>query len=159
MSDSGPQITVTRGERTKRSRQTQSSSPRSRASGWGLSGPSAVIGGMLRGIRAAWWAGLGTVALARDAGAQAFDALVEEGRSWEQAERERRAQTARRVRALTEESDAVRRVEERIQQEVVDMLQRAGVPSRDEVQGLRDEIEALADRIERLARSVEENNG
>ena len=87
-----------------------------------------------------------------------FEALVEEGKSWEQAERERRAQTARRVRTLTEESDAVRRAEERIQEEVARVLRRAGVPSRDEVEGLHAEIGALADKVERLARSVDERD-
>ena len=156
MSDNGPKITVTRGQRTERSRPTNSSSAHSRPSGWGLPGPGAVVSGVVRGVRTMWWAGLGAVATARDAGAQVFNALVEEGKSWEQTERRRREERARQVRTLTDESDALQVAEERIRDGVNAALQRVGVPSRDEVKGLRDEIDALGDRVESLARSVEE---
>lgn len=115
-----------------------------------------MVSGVVRGVRTMWWAGLGAVATARDAGTQVFDALVEEGKSWEQTERRRREERARQVRTLTDESDALQVAEERIRDGVNAALQRGGVPSRDEVKGLRDEIEALGDRVESLARSVKE---
>jgi len=157
MSDDGPKITVTRGTRSKRSRQTNASSARSRSSGWGLPGPGAVVSGVVRGVRTMWWAGLGAVATARDAGAQVFDALVEEGKSWEQTERERRERRARQVRTLVEESDALQEAEERIQDGVDAALRRVGVPSRDEMEDLRDQIDALSARVEDLARAAEED--
>jgi len=159
MSDNGPTITVTRGERTERSRPKPSaSSARSRSSGWGLPGPGDVVAGVVHGVRTMWWAGLGAVAAARDTGTQVFDALVEEGKSWEQAERRRREETARRVRKMTDDRDAVRATEERIQREVSRVLQRVGVPSRDEVEALREDIEELADRVGQLARTVEDRD-
>jgi len=159
MSDNGPTITVTRGERTERSEQKESaSSARSRSSGWGLPGPGAVAAGMVRGVRAAWWAGLGVVGAVQDASTQVFDALVDEGRSWVQARRERTEATARRVRRMTNESDVVRAVEERVQADVNDILRRVGVPSRDDVEALREKVDALGARIETLSRSIEETD-
>ena len=158
MSDDGPTITVTRGERTERSDPRQSaSSARSRSSGWGLPGPGAVASSVVRGVRAAWWAGLGVVGAAQDAGTQVFDALVEEGRSWEQARRERTEATARRVQRMTDEPKVVQAVEERVQTDVNDILRRVGVPSRDDLEELRERVDALGARIEALARSIEES--
>ncbi|WP_263807945.1 phasin family protein [Salinibacter sp.] len=157
MSDNGPTITVTRGSRPEQADPKPSaSSARSRSSGWGLPGPGAVVSSLVRGARAAWWAGLGVVGAVQDAGTQVFDALVEEGRSWERAERERRAQTARRVRQATDETDPIRAAEERVQTDVNDILRRVGVPSRDDLEELRERVDALGARIEALARSIEE---
>jgi poly(hydroxyalkanoate) granule-associated protein len=113
-----------------------------------------VVSGLIRGTRAAWWAGLGLLDVAQSAGAQVFDALVEEGKSWEQAQRERREQRARQVRRATRESDAIQAAEERVQEEVNAALQRIGVPSRDDVDALKDQIEALNDRVDRLTDAV-----
>ena len=156
MSDNGPTITVTRGTRTGRSGQKRSASARSRSSGWGLPGPGSVVSGLVRGARAAWWAGLGVVGAVQDASTQVFDALVEEGRSWERARRERTEATARRVRRVTDESDAIRAAAERARTELSSMLRRVGVPSRDDVEELREKVDALGTQIEALSRSVEE---
>jgi len=156
MSNDGPTITVTRGERTGRSRPKQSApSARSRSSEWGLPGAGAVVSGLIRGVRTAWLAGLGVVAVVRDAGGQVFDALVEEGKSWEQARRARTAATARQVQRMTDESDAIRAVEERVQEELRERLQHLGVPSRSKVEALEEKVDALGTRIEELSRSVE----
>ncbi len=157
MSDSGPTITITRGKRPEQADPKPSaSSARSRSSGWGLPGPGAVASGLVRGARAAWWAGLGIVGAVQDAGTQVFDALVEEGRSWERARRERTEAMARRVRRATDEADAIRTSEERVQADVNDILRRMGVPSRDDVAELRERVDSLGARIEALARSIEE---
>jgi poly(hydroxyalkanoate) granule-associated protein len=92
----------------------------------------------------------------QDAGTQVFDALVEEGRSWERARRERTEATARRVRRATDEADAIRASDERVQADVNDILRRMGVPSCDDVAELRERVDALGARIEALARSIEE---
>ena len=156
MSDDGPTITVTRGtkDRSRRRRSRSSRAASSASSGWGLPGPGDVVSGLIRGTRAAWWAGLGLLDVAQSAGAQVFDALVEEGKSWEQAQRERREQRARQVRRTTRESDAIQAAEERVQEEVNAALQRIGVPSRDDVDALKDQIEALNDRVDRLTDAV-----
>jgi poly(hydroxyalkanoate) granule-associated protein len=101
-------------------------------------------------MRNAWWAGLGLVAAAREVGVEVFDALVEEGKSWEQARRERREETAHQVQQMVGESDAVEAVEDRMRDEVNEALRRVGVPHRDEVDALRTQIDALGEKIERL---------
>ena len=157
MSNSGPTITVTRGSNRKRRERDESSGNRPPASsGLGLPGPGALVSGVVRGVRNAWWVGLGVVAETRDAGVQVFDALVEEGKSWERAQRERREETARRAQQLVDENEAVRAVEDRVRTEVNNVLQRVGVPHREEVDELRAQIDALSDRIEHLAQSVED---
>ncbi len=158
MSDSGPTITITRGKRPEQADPKPSaSSARSPSSGWGLlPGPGAVVSGLVRGARAAWWAGLGVVGAVQDAGTQVFDALVEEGRSWERARRERTEAMSRRVQRMTDEPKVVQAVEERVQADVNDILRRVGVPSRDDLEELRERVDALGARIEALARSIEE---
>jgi len=160
MSDDKPKITVTRGKRTERSNRRKKSSATNRSSsGLGLPAPGDVVTGLVRGVQNAWWAGLGVVAVARSAGAQVFDALVEEGKSWEQEQRKRREETAQQVQTLAEESDAVEAVEERVRDEVNAALRRVGVPDRDEIDDLRDQINTLGDKIEHLQDAVSEARG
>ena len=160
MSDDEPTITVTRGTRSEQSKRKRSSSTdRSQSSGFGLPGPGAVISGAVRGVRTAWWAGLGLVAAARDSGTQVFEALVEEGKSWEQAQRERREQVARQVQQRAEEDDdVVETIEERVRDEVNNALQRVGRPHRDEVDTLREQVDALSEKVERL-KTLADGNG
>ena len=157
MSDDEPTITVTRGTRSEQSKRKRSSSTaHSQSSGFGLPGPGAMISGAVRGVRTAWWAGLGLVAAARDAGTQVFEALVEEGKSWEQARRERTRTRSQQVQQLAEETEAVDVVEERVREEVGALLQQAGLPRRDDLEALRDRVDALSQKIEHLAQSVED---
>lgn len=159
MSDDGPTINVTRGSNRERRERAESSGGRSRSSsGFGLPGPGALVSGAIRGVRNAWWAGLGILAVAREAGSKVFDALVEEGKSWEQAQRERREATVQQVQQLGDGEATVEAVEERVREEVNNVLQRVGVPHRDDVDELREQIDALTERIERLAQSIEETN-
>ncbi len=60
------------------------------------------------------------------------------------------------VRRATDEADAIRASDERVQADVNDVLRRVGVPSRDDVAELRERVDALGARIEALARSIEE---
>ena len=158
MSNDKPKITVTRGKNSKRAKRSReaSSANQSQSSGLGLPGPDEVVSGVVRGVRSAWWAGLGVVAVARDVGSTVFEALVEEGKSWEQVQRKRREETVQRVQTLAEESDAVEAVEERIRNEVNAALRRVGVSDRDEVDALREQIDTLGDKIERLQDAVSE---
>ncbi|MFB6279881.1 MAG: phasin family protein [Salinibacter sp.] len=159
MSDDGPTINVTRGSNRERRERTESSGGPSRsASGLGLPGPRALVSGAIRGVRNAWWAGLGAFAVARDAGAQVFDALVAEGKSWEQARRERTEARAQEVQRLTDEEATVEAIEDRVRAEVNDVLRRVGVPHRDEVDDLRAQIDALSERVAQLRRIVENDD-
>jgi len=106
-----------------------------------------------------WWAGLGVVSVAGDAGSKVFDALVEEGKSWEQAQRERREQTAKRVEELTDEgTQAVEAVEARVREEVNEALHRIGVPHRDDIDELRNQVDTLAERMDQLADAIDSDS-
>lgn len=150
--DDTPRITVTRGKK-KRRRERQSSG--GSASGGVLPGPMQVVSGLVRGARTLWWTGLGVLSVAEDAGAQVFDALVEEGTSWEQAQRKRTEKTALRVEELSRKGvRAVEDIEERVRHEVHVVLHRVGVPHRDDVDELRDQIDLLTERADRLAAMI-----
>ncbi|MFB6249321.1 MAG: phasin family protein [Salinibacter sp.] len=154
MSDDGtPKIDVTRGKRSDRTK----TSSRDAASGASVPGPMAMVSGLARQAQRLWWAGLGALSVAEEAGAQVFDALVEEGKSWERARRERTQATAERVEAITEEGTrAVEAVEARVRSEVRGALRRVGVPHRDDVDELREQIDALSTKLRRLADAVDE---
>ena len=156
MSDDTPEITVTCGKRSERSERsrTSSSATRSPSSGLGLPGLGTVVSGAIRSAHNVWRAGLGVVAVVGDAGTQVFDALVEEGKSWEQAQRERRQRTSRQMRRMSEGSDAVDAIEERVRDEVNEVLRRIGGPDRDRIDALRDRIDALDAKITRLREAV-----
>ena len=105
-------------------------------------------------MRNTWWASLGLLAVARDAGSQVFEALVEEGRSWEQAQRIRRNERAKRVQKWIEERGTVEAAEERVREEINNALHRVGVPHRDDLDDLRDQIDTLGKRVETLQAEI-----
>ena len=159
MGDDGPTINVTRGSNRERRGRTESSDGPSRSSfSLGLPGPGALVSGAIRGVRNAWRAGLGVFAAARDAGAQVFDALVAEGKSWKQARRERTAARAQQVQHLSDEEKTVRAVEDRVREEVNDALRHVGVPHRDDVNDLRAQIDALSERVAQLRQTIEDDD-
>jgi poly(hydroxyalkanoate) granule-associated protein len=148
-----PKINVTRGNRSDRKK---------RASGTGASGPSVpgpmeVASGLARSVQNLWWAGLGALSVAEEAGTKVFDALVEEGKSWERAQREQTKQTAERVEALADEgAQAVEAVESQVRDEVNEALRRLGVPGRDDVDELREQVDSLSKKLDRLAAAIDE---
>lgn len=151
--DQGPTINVTRGKRTSRN----PSSSRPQSSGSAVPGPMQLVSGVAQRAQELWWAGLGVVSVAEEASTQIFEALVEEGKSWEQARRERTKQTAQRVEELTKDGTrAVEAVEEQVRHDVNEVLHRIGVPHRDDVDELRDQIDTLAERMDRLADAIAE---
>jgi len=152
--DDGPKINVTRGKR-KRKKKDGDSSRKKSSSGSQLPGAMEVASGLARSARNMWLAGLGALSVAEEAGTQVFNALVEEGKSWEQARRERTEQTAEQVQQFTQEGTrAVEAVEERVRDEVDEMLQRIGVPRRDDLEELRDQVDALAEKMDQLSDAV-----
>jgi poly(hydroxyalkanoate) granule-associated protein len=153
MSDDSPKINVTRGKRADKEQKNASRSRR----GSDLPGAMEMASGLARRAREMWLAGLGALSVAEEAGTQVFNALVEEGKSWEQERREQTQKTARQVERITEEgSRAVEAVEERVRDEVNDALRRIGVPHRDDVDDLRTQVDALSEKLDRLADAIAE---
>jgi Poly(hydroxyalcanoate) granule associated protein (phasin). len=125
-----------------------------------MPGAMAVASGLARRAREMWLAGLGALSVAEEASSQVFDALVEEGRSWEEKRREETRQTAEQVQELTEESSrTIEAVEQRVRDEVNEALQKLGVPHQDDVDELRDQLDALADRMDDLTAAIREEAG
>ena len=151
--DRKPTISVTRGTRSDR---TETSSQKT-ASGAFVPRPMDVASGVARGAKSLWWAGLGALSVAEEVSTEVFDALVEEGKSWEQARRERPPRTVERVEQMTEESvRAVEALEKRVRDEVHATLRRLGVPRRREVDALHEQIDALSETLDRLADAIDE---
>lgn len=157
--DKSPKINVTRG---KKERSNSRKSSDGTSSGSELPGAMAVASGLARSARNLWLAGLGALSVAEEAGTQVFDALVEEGKSWEQERRETTERTAEKVQQLTTDgTKAVEAVEEQVRNEVNDVLQQLGVPHRDDVEDLRDQVDALSEKLDALADTIseEQNSG
>jgi poly(hydroxyalkanoate) granule-associated protein len=149
-----PTISVTRGKRSDRRKK----SSRKTSSGSVVPGPMDVATGLVRGAQSLWWAGLGALSVAEEAGTKVFDALVEEGKSWEQARREQRQATVERVEAFTKESTrTMDAVEERVRDEVHAALRQLGVPRRRDVDALRTQIDALSEKLDRLAEAIDDD--
>jgi poly(hydroxyalkanoate) granule-associated protein len=152
MSDGTPKINVTRGKRKDKEQKNTSSQ-----AGSDLPGAMEVASGLAESARNMWLAGLGALSVAENASAKVFNALVEEGKSWEEQRRKQQQQTARQVQSLTEEgSRAVEAVETRVREEVNDALRRIGVPHRDDIDELRHQVDALSDKMERIADAIAE---
>ena len=152
--DKSPKINVTRGKKKKRSKKKSS---KKTSAGSDLPGAMEVASGLARRARNMWLAGLGALSVAEEASTQVFNALVEEGKSWEQERRKKTQQTAKQVQSLTEEgTQAVEAVEQRVRTEVNDALKQIGVPHRDDVQELRDQVDALSEKMDALADAVAE---
>lgn len=157
MSEKSPTINVTRGS----SRNERKRRPSTTESSYGLdvSGPLSIAAGLVRGVRAAWWAGLGVLGVAEDTGAQLFDALVEKGKSWSQSVGERSEARAQQLQKLARRECAfVQDVDRRMHDELGALLQRIDVPQRDDVEELRRQVDRLNDRIDRLAASLGEED-
>jgi poly(hydroxyalkanoate) granule-associated protein len=151
--DKSPKINVTRGKK-KRSKKKSS---KKKSAGSDLPGAMEMASGLARRARNMWLAGLGALSVAEEAGTQVFNALVEEGKSWEQERRKKTERTAKQVQNLTEEgTQAIEAVEQRVRTEVNDALKQIGVPRRDDVQELRDQVDALSKKMDALADAVAE---
>lgn len=152
--DQKPNINVTRGKKERTNNQTSSGKASSRSE---LPGAMEMASGLARGARNLWLAGLGALSVAEEAGTQVFDALIEEGKSWEQERRKQTEKTATQVQQLREDgANAVEAVEDRVRDEVNDVLQRIGVPHRDDIDELRTQVNDLADKMDRLADAIAE---
>lgn len=158
MSDDKPTINVTRGSRGKKKSSTEKSSSKSKRSSSTLPGAMDVAQGLAETTRSVWLAGLGALSMAEEAGTKAFNALVDEGKSWEQARRERTETASKQIKRIADEgASAAGAVEERVRTELDNALSRVGVPSRDDVDTLREQVNDLSEKVDRLAKALQDN--
>lgn len=152
MSDNKPTINITRG---KKKREPKAETPSSGSSSL-IPGPMDVATGLATGARNLFLAGLGALSVAEEAGTQVFNMLVAEGKSWEQARAERTRQAANTMKRMREEgAGAVASVESRVRNEVDQVLERVGVPTKDDMTSLRKEVNDLSEKVDRLAEALD----
>lgn len=93
--------------------------------------------------RNVYLAGLGAVAMAGEEARSVYDRFVSKGEEYE-----------KRPNALFDKAkDVGRKVESRVQETVSATLNRAGVPSRDEIHMLVHRVEELTQKVDKLAAS------
>lgn len=100
-----------------------------------------------------WLAGLGALSKAQDEGGKFFRTLVERGKELEGKGREKAGEVKEKVGERMEEARKEARtrgegLSKMVDERVSSMLERLGVPSRDEIQTLTERVEALNRRIE-----------
>lgn len=160
--DSKPTINISRGKRSRKRSTSASKAESTSGSGLGL-GLNEVATGLASGVRNAWLAGLGALSMAEQVGSQVFDALVEEGKSWERQRRETTEAVAKKLDQLRGESaqvaeEAGEAAQERVRSEVNTALESIGVPSRSDLDDLRGQVEDLTDRLETLSAELQKED-
>jgi len=148
-----PTINVSRGRRSRPRRDASDNTNKSTASS-ALPGPLDVVSGVVQGVRSVWLAGLGAVGMLEDAGAQVFDALVEEGKTWHRTRAEERAAAARAVQQARDDETPTWTIEAQIRDEIDTVLTQAGVARRADVEALQERVEALSETVDRLAEQM-----
>jgi poly(hydroxyalkanoate) granule-associated protein len=99
--------------------------------------------------RTIWLAGLGATGVIGNTGRTLFDTLVDEGRRFQDRELGLARETADRAAAAL--GDAVKRVEEAVQQVSKAALNRIGMPSRGDIAALTARVEQLTAKVETLS--------
>jgi poly(hydroxyalkanoate) granule-associated protein len=95
--------------------------------------------------------------MAEETGTNVFNALVEEGKSWEQARRERTEAATKQLRRIASEgAETAGAIEERVRDEIDGALERVGVPNRDDMDDLRGQVDDLGKKVDRLAEMLRE---
>ena len=89
-------------------------------------------------------AGLGLVASTEQQARKTFDDLVDKGEEYEKDEKKLFARATREAKELGQ------RVERQVNSTVKSTLNRAGAPSRDEIQELSSRVEALTEKVDAL---------
>jgi poly(hydroxyalkanoate) granule-associated protein len=95
--------------------------------------------------RNAYLAGLGVVVTAEEEACEVFDRLVAKGESFEKSEKNLVGLAFDKLTGLG------RRVGDAVTHTVSATLQRAGIPSRDEIRTLIERVDELSDRVEKLS--------
>jgi poly(hydroxyalkanoate) granule-associated protein len=98
--------------------------------------------------RNVWLASLGALAMAEEEARGAFDRLVSRG---EKVEKDENSTVNKVVGGATSRAKDVRaKVEDTVQKSVAGVLQRTGIPSRDEIRTLIARVEELNKKVEKL---------
>lgn len=112
------------------------------------------IGNDLTGkAREVWLAGLGALSSVEEQGAKIFKTLVDKGTELEQKGKEQ-IETAY-GKAKDSYAKVEGKVTEGIEDSVAKVLDKIGVPSRDEVANLITKVEALAGKVDELASKID----
>lgn len=103
-----------------------------------------------------WLAGLGAVSTIEKEGSKLFDSLVAKGENFEKGGKEKVEEVREKVEETAEKArdragETWEKVEDRLDSVVTRVLNRVGVPS-------REEIATLTQRVEELTRVVEKLN-
>ncbi|MEA2560139.1 MAG: hypothetical protein QOH06_1643 [Acidobacteriota bacterium] len=95
-----------------------------------------------------WLAGLGALASAGEEGTKMFDRLVDRGRDYETRGREEAKKQFEGAKSTTDE--LWNTWSGKLDETVTNVLQRMGVPSRDEIRNLTQRVEELNAKVEML---------
>jgi polyhydroxyalkanoate synthesis regulator phasin len=106
-----------------------------------------VEAGLRSSARNMWLASLGLLSTVEQESVSMFDQLVERGKSLEERSKRRWRKTRREVETKTDEWTG------KIDEQVSDVLQRMGVPSRSQVEDLSGRVEKLTNQVARLGQS------
>jgi poly(hydroxyalkanoate) granule-associated protein len=157
MSDNKPTINVTRGSRGKKNGRSKKKRRSASSSSGSLPSAMDVAQSVAETTRRFWLAGLGAISMAEETGTNVFNALVEEGKSWEQARRERTEAATKQLRRIASEgAETAGAIEERVRDEIDGALERVGVPNRDDIDDLRGQVDDLGRKVDRLAEMLRE---
>ena len=116
-----------------------------------------VVDNVMNAARQIWLAGLGAFAKAEQEGGRLFESLVKEGEEIEARTRKLTGEKVEEVRSKVEEvrskvSDTWDDLEQMFEDRVARVLNRLGVPTRDDVQELAKRVEELHESVKALTK-------
>lgn len=103
-----------------------------------------------------WLAGLGAFATVEEEGSKFFTNLVERGKKREKKSKEQLDEVYKKIEES--QKDVSSRLEETmnmIEKKFEGVLDRMGVPNRDEVQSLMKKVDKLSDRVDNLSKKMD----
>jgi len=104
-----------------------------------------------------WLAGLGALSMAGEEGGKFFNNLIEKGKEFEERDNAPVEAVKRTVDAARDRAgDVMARFEDMFNDKIALALQKMGVPTREEIQGLTARVEALMSSLEKLEGKSEE---
>lgn len=104
-----------------------------------------------------WLAGLGAFTVASEEGNKLFSNLVEKGASFENGDNPASEGVKKTVGTAKDmASDVANRMENALTDKVAVVLQKMGVPTREEIQQLNDRVDALVQAVTKMAEKTAE---
>jgi poly(hydroxyalkanoate) granule-associated protein len=111
-----------------------------------MDGTKTLADDLMKTGRSVFLAGLGLAASTEERAREVFDEMVAKGEELEKDEKKLVARVTREAKDLGD------RVERQVQKTVTSTLNRAGVPSRDEILELTRRVETLTKKVDDLAK-------